>query len=581
MLRLVAPVGLSLGAQLPAAWAAATCLAARCMSSTGLAQPLDDLPPYASNPKWERVVAAKEEALLGGGQHRIDKQHEKGKLTARERLQVLFDPGSFREAGALVQHRCHDFGMEQQQFYGDGVITGSGTVYGRPVFAFSQDFTGKRPPCMGRPSAAVFGGSLSESHAAKICRLMDRAVAAGAPIVGLNDSGGARIQEGVMSLAGYAEVFQRNVDASGVVPQLSMVMGPCAGGAVYSPALTDFTFMASAALPGLGSLRDCLWPGRSLVRHSSYMFLTGPEVVKSVTMEEVTQEQLGGAATHTSKSGVAHGAYDNELDALAGLRELLSFLPLSNRASLPRIPASDPADRLCPFLDYVAYDMLSVVQQVVDDGQVFEIMQDYAKNMIVGFARMDGRTVGVVANQPAVLAGCLDIDASVKAARFVRFCDAFNIPLLTFVDVPGFLPGTAQEYGGIIRHGAKLLYAYAEASVPKLTVITRKAYGGAYDVMSSKHLRNDINLSWPTGQIAVMGSKGAVEILFRGKGEDMKQQEAEYEEKFNNPFQAAKVGYIDDILLPRLTRQRLCAELETLADKKVWRPERKHGNIPL
>lgn len=554
MLRLVAPVGLSLGAQLPAAWAAATCLAARCMSSTGLAQPLDDLPPYASNPKWERVVAAKEEALLGGGQHRIDKQHEKGKLTARERLQVLFDPGSFREAGALVQHRCHDFGMEQQQFYGDGVITGSGTVYGRPVFAFSQDFT-------------VFGGSLSESHAAKICRLMDRAVAAGAPIVGLNDSGGARIQEGVMSLAGYAEVFQRNVDASGVVPQLSMVMGPCAGGAVYSPALTDFTFM---------------------VRHSSYMFLTGPEVVKSVTMEEVTQEQLGGAATHTSKSGVAHGAYDNELDALAGLRELLSFLPLSNRASLPRIPASDPADRLCPFLDYVvpsseleAYDMLSVVQQVVDDGQVFEIMQDYAKNMIVGFARMDGRTVGVVANQPAVLAGCLDIDASVKAARFVRFCDAFNIPLLTFVDVPGFLPGTAQEYGGIIRHGAKLLYAYAEASVPKLTVITRKAYGGAYDVMSSKHLRNDINLSWPTGQIAVMGSKGAVEILFRGKGEDMKQQEAEYEEKFNNPFQAAKVGYIDDILLPRLTRQRLCAELETLADKKVWRPERKHGNIPL
>lgn len=524
------------------------------MSSTGLAQPLDDLPPYASNPKWERVVAAKEEALLGGGQHRIDKQHEKGKLTARERLQVLFDPGSFREAGALVQHRCHDFGMEQQQFYGDGVITGSGTVYGRPVFAFSQDFT-------------VFGGSLSESHAAKICRLMDRAVAAGAPIVGLNDSGGARIQEGVMSLAGYAEVFQRNVDASGVVPQLSMVMGPCAGGAVYSPALTDFTFM---------------------VRHSSYMFLTGPEVVKSVTMEEVTQEQLGGAATHTSKSGVAHGAYDNELDALAGLRELLSFLPLSNRASLPRIPASDPADRLCPFLDYVvpsseleAYDMLSVVQQVVDDGQVFEIMQDYAKNMIVGFARMDGRTVGVVANQPAVLAGCLDIDASVKAARFVRFCDAFNIPLLTFVDVPGFLPGTAQEYGGIIRHGAKLLYAYAEASVPKLTVITRKAYGGAYDVMSSKHLRNDINLSWPTGQIAVMGSKGAVEILFRGKGEDMKQQEAEYEEKFNNPFQAAKVGYIDDILLPRLTRQRLCAELETLADKKVWRPERKHGNIPL
>lgn len=537
---------------------AAACLAARWMSSNAgeLAHALDDLPPYrpGSNPKWERVEAAKREAALGGGEARIAKQHKQGKLTARERLQLLFDPGSFKEAGALVQHRCNDFDMDRQQPFGDGVVTGSGKVFGRPVFAFSQDFT-------------VFGGSLSESHALKICRLMDRAVAAGAPVVGLNDSGGARIQEGVMSLAGYAEVFQRNVDASGVVPQLSLVMGPCAGGAVYSPALTDFTFM---------------------VRHSSYMFLTGPEVVRSVTREEVTQEQLGGAGTHTTKSGVAHGAFDNELDALAGVRELLSFIPLSNRDKLPQTPCTDPTDRQCPYLDYVvpgseleAYDMLGVVQQVVDDGQVLEIMREYARNMIVGFARLEGRTVGIVANQPAVLAGCLDIDASVKAARFVRFCDAFNIPLLTFVDVPGFLPGTAQEYGGIIRHGAKLLYAYAEATVPKLTVITRKAFGGAYDVMSSKHLRGDVNLSWPTGQIAVMGAKGAVEILFRGKDTDMKQQEQEYELKFSNPFQAAKVGFIDDVILPRTTRQRLCQELEVLADKKVWRPQRKHGNIPL
>lgn len=540
--------------RLPVTWAAAT-FAARCVSSAAPSADLsfEDLPPYASNPQWERVAAAKAEAELGGGPQRIAKQHEKRKLTARERLQVLFDPGSFQEAGALVQHRCVDFGMENQQYYGDGVVTGSGTVYGRPVFAFSQDFT-------------VFGGSLSESHAAKICRLMDRAVAAGAPVVGLNDSGGARIQEGVMSLAGYADVFQRNVDASGVIPQLSLVMGPCAGGAVYSPALTDFTFM---------------------VRQSSYMFLTGPEVVKSVTREKVSQEQLGGAATHTTKSGVAHGAFDNELDALAGMRELLSFLPLSNRDALPRIPCTDPADRLCPFLDYVvpsndleAYDMLGVVQQVVDDGQVFETMREYARNIITGFARLNGRTVGVVANQPAVLAGCLDIDASVKGARFVRFCDAFNIPLLTFVDVPGFLPGTAQEFGGVIRHGAKLLYAYAEATVPKLTVITKKAYGGAYDVMSSKHLRGDLNLAWPTGQIAVMGSKGAVEILFRGKEEAEKHQR-DYEEKFNNPFQAARVGFIDDVILPRLTRQRLCVELDRLASKKAWRPERKHSNMPL
>ena len=383
--------------------------------------------------------------------------------------------------------------MEKQRFYGDGVVTGSGTIAGRPVYVFSQDFT-------------VFGGSLSEAHAQKVCRLMDRAVAAGAPIIGLNDSGGARIQEGVTSLAGYAEVFQRNVDASGVIPQISVIMGPCAGGAVYSPALTDFTFM---------------------VKGTSHMFLTGPDVVRSVTGEEVTQEALGGAGTHAGRSGVAHGAYDNDLEALAAVRHLVQMLPSSYTSGCPPpVRPRDPPTRSCPYLDHVvpesdieAYDMYDVISQVVDDGDLFEIQKDHAKNIIVGFARMGGGTVGIVANQPAVLAGCLDIDASVKAARFVRFCDAFNIPLVTFVDVPGFLPGTAQEYGGIIRHGAKLLYAYAEATVPKIAVITRKAYGGAYDVMSSKHLRGDINLSWPSGQIAVMGSKGAVEIIYRGRGE--------------------------------------------------------------
>jgi propionyl-CoA carboxylase beta chain len=450
--------------------------------------------------------------------------------------------------------------MQKQQFYGDGVITGSGTISGKPVYVFSQDFT-------------VFGGSLSETHALKICRLMDRAVAAGAPLIGLNDSGGARIQEGVMSLAGYAEVFQRNVDASGVIPQISLIMGPCAGGAVYSPALTDFTFM---------------------VKGTSHMFLTGPEVVKSVTGEEVTQEALGGAATHAGKSGVAHGSFDNDLEALAAVRQLIEFLPSNWKSGNSTIDVADPVDRMCPFLDQIvpdsdieAYDMHAVIGQVVDDGELFEIQKDHAKNIVVGFARMGGRTVGVVANQPAVLAGCLDIDASVKAARFVRFCDSFNIPLLTFVDVPGFLPGTTQEYGGIIRHGAKLLYAYAEATVPKVAVITRKAYGGAYDVMSSKHLRGDINLSWPTGQIAVMGSKGAVEIIYKsggggGGGKDSTEAKlSEYEAKFNTPFQAAKYGFVDDIILPRDTRKRVCAEIELLKNKDVVQPRRKHSNLPL
>lgn len=498
---------------------------------------------------------ALESAQAGGGASRTEKQHAKGKLTARERIAAFVDRGTFVEAGALVTHRCTDFGMEREKYYGDGVVTGSGKVHGRPVFVFSQDFT-------------VFGGSLSETHAQKICRLMDRAMAVGAPVIGLNDSGGARIQEGVASLGGYAEVFQRNVDASGVVPQLSLIAGPCAGGAVYSPALTDFTLM---------------------VRGSSYMFLTGPEVVKSVTMEDVTQEALGGATTHAAKSGVAAAAFDDELEALAALRDLVSYLPSSNKAAAPRVASSDPAGRLCPTLDQIvpdseaeAYDMKAVLRNVLDEGELLELHADWAKNIITAFGRVDGRTVGVVANQPNVLAGCLDIDASVKGARFVRFCDAFNIPLVTFVDVPGFLPGTAQEYGGIIRHGAKLLYAYAEATVPKLTVITRKAYGGAYDVMSSKHLRGDVNLSWPTGQIAVMGAKGAVEIIFRGKGRDeIEKQVRLYEDTFNTPLAAARYGFVDDVILPRNTRARLAAELAVLENKSVSRPARKHGNIPL
>ena len=516
---------------------------------------LENLPPYvADDPKWKKIKDTKERSLVGGGSTRINKQHEKGKLTARERIAALVDPGSFIEAGAFVEHRCTDFNMDRQHFPGDGVVTGSGTVNGRPVFVFSQDFT-------------VFGGSLSEGHAAKICRLMDRAVAAGAPLIGLNDSGGARIQEGVMSLAGYAEVFQRNVDASGVIPQISLVCGPCAGGAVYSPALTDFTFM---------------------VRGTSYMFLTGPDVVHSVTGETVTQEQLGGATTHTTKSGVAAGAFDNEIDALSGIRELLTYLP-PNSMEKPDVKKTiDSQERLCPLLDNIvplaeteAYDMKDVVENILDEGRLFEIQPDFAKNIIVGFGRLAGQVVGVVANQPAVLAGVLDIDASVKAARFVRFCDAFNIPLVTLVDVPGFLPGTAQEYGGIIKHGAKLLYAYAEASVPKLAVITRKAYGGAYCVLSSKHLRGDVNLSWPTGQIAVMGSKGAVEIIYKGSGADIPKKVEEYDATFNAPFQAARLGFIDDIILPRDTRKRLIEELKRLERKKVAVPHRKHSNMPL
>lgn len=500
----------------------------------------------------QRLQAAREKALVGGGEKRIAKQHAKGKLTARERLDVFLDEGSFREYDQLKQHRCVDFGMAEESMPGDGVVTGHGTVDGRLVFVFSQDFT-------------VSGGSLSETHAQKICKIMDKAMSVGAPVIGLNDSGGARIQEGVDSLAGYAEVFQRNVDASGVVPQLTMIMGPCAGGAVYSPAMTDFTFM---------------------VRDTSFMFVTGPDVVKTVTQETVTQEELGGAKTHTQTSGVAHGAFENDLEALAALRELVSFLPASSQEAPPTLPTADSPTRECDSLrrivptdPNVPYDMKMVAAEVLDDGNMFEIMPDYAKNIIVGFGRLNGSTVGIVGNQPLELAGCLDINSSVKAGRFVRFCDAFNIPLVTFVDVPGFLPGTAQEYGGIIRHGAKLLYAYAEASVPKLTVITRKAYGGAYDVMSSKHLRGDVNYSWPTGQVAVMGAKGAVEIIFRGQ--QVEERTQEYQETFANPMRAAERGFIDDIIDPGTTRQRLIEDLEVLKNKKRPSFPKHHGNIPL
>jgi len=455
----------------------------------------------------------------------------------------------------FVEHRCTDFGLDKQKFPGDGVVTGHGTVNGRLVFVFSQDFT-------------VFGGSLSETHAEKICKVMDKAVKVGAPIIGLNDSGGARIQEGVASLAGYAEVFQRNVNASGVVPQISLIMGPCAGGAVYSPAITDFVFM---------------------VKDTSYLFVTGPDVVKSVTGEEISQEELGGANTHTTKSGVSHLAFENDVDALTKLRDFVNFLPSSNKSGVPHVAATDKRDRSEESLNTIVpvdtnkpYDMKIVIEKVVDEEYFFELMPNYAKNIIIGFARMEGRTVGVVGNQPMELAGCLDINASFKAARFVRFCDAFNIPIVTFVDVPGFLPGTDQEHNGIIRHGAKLLYAYAEATVPKITIITRKAYGGAYDVMSSKHLRGDTNVSWPTAEIAVMGSKGATEILFRGKPPaEVKKQEQEYQEKFANPYPAARRGFLDDIIIPSSTRQMICENLEVLRNKKLDNPWRKHGNIPL
>ncbi|RIK87645.1 MAG: methylmalonyl-CoA carboxyltransferase [Planctomycetota bacterium] len=504
-----------------------------------------------------RLAEKRAAAELGGGPERIRAQHAKGKLTARERIELLLDPGSFEEWDMFVEHRCADFGMHEQTIPGDGVVTGYGTVNGRVVFVFSQDFT-------------VFGGSLSEAHAEKICKIMDHAMKVGAPIIGLNDSGGARIQEGVASLAGYANVFQRNVLASGVVPQISLIMGPCAGGAVYSPAITDFIFM---------------------VKDSSYMYVTGPDVVKTVTHETVTHEELGGAVTHSTKSGVADRAFDNDVEALLMLRRFINYLPANNRAAPPHRPTPDSADRSEPSLDTLVpdnpnkpYDVKEAIHKIVDDGDFFELQPDFARNIVVGFARMEGHPVGIVANQPLVLAGCLDIKSAIKAARFVRFCDAFSIPIITLVDVPGFMPGTAQEYGGIIKHGAKLLYAYAEATVPKITVITRKAYGGAYDVMASKHLRGDVNLAWPSAEIAVMGPKGAVEIIFRKHRDDpqrIAELTDEYREKFANPFVAQRRGYIDDVIMPRFTRQRVCRSLAMLRGKKLENPWRKHGNIPL
>ncbi len=505
----------------------------------------------------QQLEEKRAKARLGGGQKRIDAQHAKGKLTARERLELLLDKDSFEEWDMFVEHRCNDFGMGGNTIPGDGVVTGYGTISGRLVFVFSQDFT-------------VFGGALSEAHAEKICKVMDQAMKVGAPVIGLNDSGGARIQEGVASLGGYAEVFQRNVLASGVVPQISMIMGPCAGGAVYSPALTDFTFM---------------------VKDSSYMFVTGPEVVKTVTHEEVTAEDLGGAITHTAKSGVADLAFENDVDALLMLRRFFNYLPLNNREKPPVRDSGDPAERIDLSLDTLVpdnpnkpYDMKELLVKTVDDGDFFELQPDYAKNIVIGLGRMAGSTVGFVANQPLVLAGCLDIKSSIKAARFVRFCDAFNIPVVTFVDVPGFMPGTSQEYGGIIKHGAKLLFAYAECTVPKITVITRKAYGGAYDVMASKHLRGDVNFAWPNAEIAVMGAKGAVEIIFREeKGDPAKlaAREAEYKARFANPFVAGARGYIDDVIQPHETRRRICRSLVMLRDKKLENPWRKHANMPL
>jgi propionyl-CoA carboxylase beta chain len=501
-----------------------------------------------------RIEDSRNHALLGGGQKRIDAQHNRGKLTARERINLLLDPGTFKEYDMFMEHTCTEFGMEKEKYSGDSVVTGHGQISGRTVFVFSQDFT-------------VFGGSLSSVHAKKIVKIMNQAMLVGAPVIGLNDSGGARIQEGVESLAGYADIFQGNVMASGVIPQISLIMGPCAGGAVYSPALTDFTFM---------------------VKDSSYLFITGPDVVKAVTNEEVTQEELGGAKTHTTTSGVAHGAFENDVDALLNIRELFNYLPLSNKDPSPIRAVDDEWDRDVPSLDTVvpletttAYNMKDVITSLIDEGDFFEIMPDYAKNLVIGFGRMNGRTVGIVGNNPKFAAGCLDINSSVKGARFVRFCDAFNIPIITLVDVPGFLPGTSQEYGGIIRHGAKLLYAFAEATVPKITVITRKAYGGAYDVMASKHLRGDVNYAWPTAEVAVMGAKGAVQILFRKDKERHGEHEEKYIELFSNPFPAAVRGFIDDIIEPRTTRRRICQDLNLLESKKLKNPKKKHGNIPL
>ena len=496
-------------------------------------------------------------ARAGGGARRVEAQHAKGKLTARERLELLLDEGSFEEFDMFVAHRCTDFGMEKDRPSGDGVVTGWGTVNGRMVYVFSQDFT-------------VMGGSVSETHGAKICKIMDMAIQNGAPVIGINDSGGARIQEGVASLAAYGEVFQRNIDASGVVPQISLIMGPCAGGAVYSPAMTDFIFM---------------------VRDSSYMFVTGPDVVKTVTNEVVTAEELGGASTHTKKSSVADGAFENDVEALAEVRRLIDFLPLNNREKPPVRPFfDDPArvetslDTLVPDNPNTPYDMKELILKLADEGDFYEIQAEFAKNIITGFIRLEGQTVGVVANQPMVLAGCLDIDSSRKAARFVRFCDAFEIPLLTLVDVPGFLPGVGQEYAGVIKHGAKLLYAYGEATVPKVTVITRKAYGGAYVVMASKHLQGDFNYAWPTSEIAVMGAKGAVEILYRSESGDPEKAAArtrDYEARFANPFVAAEKGFVDEVIQPHSTRRRVCRAFASLRHKKQSRPWKKHDNIPL
>ena len=508
-----------------------------------------------------RLDAMEAESLRGGGEARRERQHKAGKLTARERIELLLDAGTFVEVDRFVTHRCTDFGMQDQKVLGDGVVTGHGLVDGRQVFVFAQDFT-------------VFGGSLSEAFAGKICKIMDLAMKVGAPCIGLNDSGGARIQEGVASLAGYAEIFTRNVLSSGVVPQISAIMGPCAGGAVYSPAITDFIFM---------------------VEGTSYMFITGPDVIKTVTHEEVTMEALGGAHTHASLSGVAHRAFAGEAACLAGIRELLSFLPQNNHENPPAIECKDPIDREDVGLDTIVpadsmkpYDIKGVIGHVVDDGRFFEIQPEYAQNIVVGFARIEGRPVGIVANQPAHLAGVLDIDSSVKAARFVRFCDCFNIPIVTFVDVPGFLPGVKQEYGGIIKHGAKLLYAYAEATVPKVTVITRKAYGGAYDVMASKHVRADMNFAYPTAEIAVMGPDGAVNIVYSGelkKAADPTAARAkyiaEYREKFANPYAAASLGYIDEVIRPRQTRGKVAVALRMLRNKRQSNPPRKHGNLPL
>ena len=511
--------------------------------------------------KVKELIQLREKARIGGGEKRIESQHKKGKYTARERIAMLLDEGSFEEFDMFVQHRCTNFGIDATKFLGDGVVTGYGTIDGRLVYIYAQDFT-------------VFGGALSESLAMKICKVMDQAMKMGAPVIGLNDSGGARIQEGVNALAGYAEIFQRNILASGVVPQISGIFGPCAGGAVYSPALTDFNIMT---------------------RGTSYMFLTGPKVVKSVTGEDVTQEQLGGASVHTTKSGVAHFAVDNEEDGLKLIRQLISFMPQNNLEEAPLMECNDPIDRLDDALNDIIpdepnkpYDMYEVIGTIIDNGEFLEVHKDYAQNIIVGFARFNGQSVGVIANQPKIMAGCLDSNASRKAARFVRFCDAFNIPLVTLVDVPGFLPGTGQEYNGVILHGAKLLYAYGEATVPKVTVTLRKSYGGAYCVMSSKHLRGDMNYAWPTAEIAVMGASGAVEVIFAkevASAEDPAkaqiEKEDEYKKAFANPYNAAQYGYIDDVIEPRNTRFRIIRALQQLQTKKLTNPAKKHDNLPL